>query len=304
MAKLQEFSSFCEKKACFGEYCVVNKSEELSKELDRLVKNSKNLLFRGVNEAKYQLFTSGQREYIQNDYKTIGIDYQQFVEGILKNLNDDALAKYNEAAHIEVNAAWKFAYLQHYGAPTTFLDFTESVYIALFFASHNVKLNPSNLYLDNYISLYYTEIDELPDLKEKCLGKIKKITGDENENCKDREGNRVKLIKNVLGIGALTEYALFRFSTKKKVLNFDSYSFICNIANRNMIAQEGVLIYNSDELKTLDGCIKIGCVDIHKSLLPFIEREWIDTNEFNYESLFPDEYRIAQNAYMSFKKEI
>ncbi len=301
MAKLQEFSSFCDKKACFGDYRVVNKQGTLDEELGRLVNISKKLLFRGVNEAKYQLFTSSQREYILNDYKTIGVDYQRFVKGILQNLNDDALARYNEKAHIEVNAAWKFAYLQHYGAPTPYLDFTENINIALFFACHNVKLNPSNSYLDNYISLYYTKIDELPDFKRKCLEKIEEESGKRNDN---REIDRIDLIKKVLGIEALNGYALFRFPTSKKLLNLGSYSFICNIANRNMVAQEGVLVYNSDEVKTLDECIKIGCIDIHKSLLPAIKRIWIDPKQLNCETLFPDEYRIAQNAYMSFKKVI
>lgn len=128
---------------------------------------SHSVIFRGVNEAKYKLYTSIQRAFIEgriNPNETIG----SFVAKEINNIkNSPVLSKYYLSMGIPITDFLYLSFLQHYAAPTSFLDFTHNINIALYFATENVKYGDGNASycIDDYISIYWIDLTEyVPDL--------------------------------------------------------------------------------------------------------------------------------------------
>lgn len=133
--------------------------------------------FRGQPEAKFQLFNSAQRHFygkgIDQLNKTVyeGNDNNEklnffkdwtmtvIVEGlkwegavvpkILNQLN----IEYKDP-FVPINS-----YLRHYGVPTPVLDFSLIPFVALYFAIEKVNHTPSNIEIENYMSLYVVDIE-------------------------------------------------------------------------------------------------------------------------------------------------
>jgi hypothetical protein len=162
----------------------------------------------------------------------------------------------------------RLSYLRHYGVPTPVLDFTLNPFVALFFAIENIKHTPTENEIDDYLSFYIIDLNQL------CLCA---------ENFKKTE------IYEVLYKGEES------FDPFKAWTNTNSNIF----TNLNIINQEGCLISNiqfSDSLeavykvyveeyfqinnkisdedkKTLISKKIISCYNIHKGLIPVIRQK-------------------------------
>lgn len=93
-------------------------------------------------------------------------------------------------------------------------------------------------------------------------------------------------------------------SAIKAFKNIVSYLFndVIKIANLNLVAQDGCFIhympdgYNTPLEDDPDLRGKIHCVDIRKSLAPFILKE-LEKENITQGTLFPDTYILAQDAF-------
>lgn len=296
MAKLTEYASLEEKVRFYG-IChkVVNTMPQLQEELDRLLKKRELLLFRGVNEAKYRLFTSGQREYIQNEYAKVGVLYHDFMQSLLDNVDADVdLKEYNTVAKIKTNASYYFTYLQHYGACSPYIDFTTDLHTALFFSTFKMQQSPSSIDIDNYYSLYYIARKDIPFIKDR----YRQLFVETNAGTK--EGT------NGLHLDVLIRMKLFYVSWQHHSGLLGNHHYLYRMPNRNMLAQKGALVFNADdstpweELDMLKG--KIHCIDIHKSLWQKMQTQYL--HGITEEKLFPCEYRVAKQAYTDFKQTL
>jgi len=84
--------------------------------------------FRGQSEAQWKLETTFERKF-----KTKKVKNAQILEwSTIQTFKKDAIRYFDYGSPIE----W-LATMQHYGAPTRLLDFTESVMVALYFAMEN-----------------------------------------------------------------------------------------------------------------------------------------------------------------------
>ena len=116
------------------------------------------LIYRGVNEAKYKLYTSLQRQFLSN--KVNRNRYPTLFDFMNEEINqiklDKVLPKYYKALGAPVTDYLFMSFLQHYGAPTTLMDFSEDIDTALFFATQDVAYKMDRAvqnHISNYVSL-------------------------------------------------------------------------------------------------------------------------------------------------------
>jgi len=168
---LEEYTTIEEKEPFFtngGSRINVN-IEGIFDKLLEFYETGTGFIFRGCSEAKFRLYNSAQRLYMNQDlHKQVPSDhisehYKNFIAGLIencKNWNNGVVARLLKSTGIDENNALAYlSYMQHFGVPTPFLDYTFNPYVALFFAIDNLTYKPSNNEIDNYFSLYYTYTD-------------------------------------------------------------------------------------------------------------------------------------------------
>lgn len=294
MAKLTEYASLEEKARFYGNcYKAVNTASELQDELKKVALKKKKVLFRGVNEAKYKLFTSGQREYIHNEYAKVGVLYNDFMQSLLNNVDADKdLKEYNTVTKIKTNASYYFTYLQHYGACSPYIDFSTDLYVALFFSIFKMQQLPSNVDIDNFYSLYYVAKKDIPFIKDR----YRQLS----------EENQINRGETELDLKTLIRMELFYVLWQRHYGQFGNHRFLYRMPNRNMLAQKGALIFNASDSKPLEEVDvlkgKIHCIDIHKSL--WLNMQTPHLHGITEKQLFPCEYRVAKQAYTDFKQTL
>lgn len=168
-----EYNSKEDKQLTFGNQNMewidtINDYDSVKKSLEK-----NKLIYRGVNEAKYKLYTSLQRQFLSNKvnrnrYRTL-FDFMN--EEINQIKPDDVLPKYYKALGAPVTDYLYMSFLQHYGAPTTLMDFSEDIDTALYFATQDVAYKMDGAvqnHISNYVSLYWID----PNEKEEGSGLI------------------------------------------------------------------------------------------------------------------------------------
>lgn len=142
-------------------------------------------------------------------------------------------------------------------------------------------------------------------LDDSCLSKIK-LGFIDTSNKSKYDKRLLEQFKEELQSAAKSLFENKSDSAYKKFKNISLYIFIetVRIANLNLVAQDGCFIHYLpdsylkplEENETMTGIIH--CVDIHKSLAPFI-LEKLAKNEVRQESMFPDVEEMARDALKS-----
>ena len=158
---LANYESFVQKANFFEQQSI-----ETQAELDQLIaefSSKKDHLFRGMNEAKFMLYSSLQRNWILKKREAKPTDHRRFLERLVANARlyaGGAMAKYIEAHGGDYNNdVCVMSILQHYGCPTPLLDWTYNFSIALYFATLGATgtETPAAREIDRYVSVYYIE---------------------------------------------------------------------------------------------------------------------------------------------------
>lgn len=138
---------------------AVDKFSNLTEALEKVNKiNNKDAIFRGQSEAKYMLYSSLQRLWIDKKLKNHYKSYKELIDSLIHNCkiwNNGLILKYLNYFGSEENEMSILSIMQHYGVPTPMLDFTYDIYKSLFFAIESIDFSPPNSEIDNYFSVYY-----------------------------------------------------------------------------------------------------------------------------------------------------
>ena len=308
--KLDEFKTLEQKEKLFGSlYECINTKDDFDN-WEKGKRNTKNkMVFRGLKDAKLRLYTSAQREWLIRDYEKQGIKFVDFVNSILRNVKKDRLLKrYFNAFKITTNDWLYLSYLQHYGAPTPFLDFSHNLKKSLFFATDGLTTNSiTKKAIDNYFSIYYVTLNEVgkEDFSNYLefshefaveTNQIKRLDNsffEENIIFEKNFIDRILFIPNPLKIRQTKNNKIFVWS------------------NLNIVAQDGCFfLYHNCKDNTLPfesyfkeyhyNTIELHCVDIHKSLADYVRNKIKLTKK----DVYPELKELALEPYETFKKQL
>jgi hypothetical protein len=153
MSKLDEYKTIKERENSFDR-TVVTSFDELLKLLKKELKKE-NVFFRGQAQARWKIFSSIQREWIEKNLEYFHGSIDDFIEKLLlfcqEQLSKEIDTKCKEPYDVSI-----LSMLQHYGAPTPFIDFTSNPDVALYFAVNNNNFIKGDE-IDNFFSIYVIE---------------------------------------------------------------------------------------------------------------------------------------------------
>lgn len=120
-----------------------------------------DFFFRGMKEARYQLFNAAQREWLTNNVAqwSKGSDgYLSFIKKLIGEakalkLFEKVLAYYQIDYQTEADFPI-LSILQHYGAPTPLMDWSYNLDVALYFATEEVNTATASETIDGFFSIY------------------------------------------------------------------------------------------------------------------------------------------------------
>ena len=303
--KIPEYKSLQEKKEAFGDnYQRISTITELKPFLENC-KSFKDYIFRGNCEAKYKNYTSAQRRYFVNDLSVAKVDIEELIKkqiDIIKEEHKNLIDDYYNSLGIKTIDLLYLGIAQHYGGISPLLDFTTDLKTALFFLADSAEFpNLGTDDIENYASLYYVPSLEIQQIRietffsdlasgiKNMLLRIAYLPFPQPENKKNiNENVSLKLIEKIKNKPTL-------IPSKKESSSFqDNNSKIYfTIANLNLIAQKGCFVYYLPTEQTSPFEKPLHCVDVHKSLIPYIS-EYIGLKKSD---IYPDYYDIVKNAY-------
>ncbi|MFT4802364.1 MAG: hypothetical protein ACI93N_002142 [Flavobacteriaceae bacterium] len=266
-------------KALFFEQVIIQTEEDFDLIYEKN-KNTTETLYRGVSEAKWRIYSSLQRHWINEKIYEKGIDYKTFIEQLIinaKKQNGGIIEKFFKKNGINSdNDIAMLSFLQHYGCPTPLVDWSNSFKNALYFATENLtEYSGETKDIDKYFSVYYIEEKDLAssslvEIVEKGISeKQKQVEKNVVENGKSEgiselemgkffSNDRLRMVTKMLHQKSLIEFItkierLMTFPlTYFSDLNENSDIQFSLNSSMNIINQQGVFIWNSDPFKPIE----------------------------------------------------
>lgn len=331
---ISEYQTLLQKEIFF-EQVTIETEEEFDKIFEDF-KDKKETLFRGLNEAKYRLYSSLQRDWVLNKMHE-KFSYQDFLKALVQNAREQlngTLSNYLDTTNFDSgNDLAILALLQHHGCPTPLLDWTYSFKNALFFATENIQPSDSRWEIEYYFCVYYLEEEHFNQntIKEIVSEGFEKYDDELRERffkILSARGLNVETIKEILPKEMIDEMAryyqsdsIIKYMTKiERLLSLNllyfsdndprySLAFMLN-NNMNIINQQGVFTWNSSPSRPLefianeeyqkendDNNYKFSkCININKKLSGYV-REKLSEFGISSEFIYPNPYKIAKDTY-------
>lgn len=308
MGKLFEYHTL-QSKAQFYNCITINTEQEFETAFSHIKANYKDYVFRSVNEARFKLYSSAQRQWIWNDLFKNYHSYEDYINSrIVLVQNHQDIISFFSNNKISLNDFVILALLQHYSQPSPLVDFTYNPLISLFFAFDKVKPGTTGNDIDNYVSLYrlkYTHpcFCSIQDVNVHGVDTLSDILRDS-----DIPLSQIDTSKVLFDIQNLTynEYAdieiMLVHGDKMGITNIQipALGFTCtyNITNPNLRNQEGLFMLNTTEDIPLEDLIRkkhryvgplIDCYDINKELEPYIRTTYLDPAGINHSLIYPQD---------------
>lgn len=309
MGNLLEYNSLEEKKQ-FYNCTIINTEEDFNNIFKNIIDNQSNYVFRSVNEAKFKLYSSAQRQWIWNDLSNIYTSYKDYINSFIVNVQGhQRIVSFFQNNHIPLNDFVILALLQHYSQPSPLVDFTYNPLISLFFAFDNVKPGTTGNDIDNYVSLYclrhtHPWFCSIQDVNVHGANKLSDILRDSDIPLSQIDTSKVLFDTQHL---TYNEYAdieiMLVHGDKMGITNIEipALGFTCtyDITNPNLRNQEGLFILNATENIPLGELLKskhhhvnsplIDCYNINKELEPYIRSKYLDPAGINHSLIYPQD---------------
>ena len=311
--RIPEYTDLAEKEAAFGDhYKRIDSIEELKDflSLDKVLNDN---IFRGVCEAKYKNFTSAQRMYMVNDlWQTASIEglIQKQIESMLTEY-DNLLGDYYDSLNIAPNDFLYLGISQHFGGVSPLLDFTHNLNTALFFMTDGAIFPPQGVDdIGNYSSLYYANCNMFNNFNELLKQIASKVQDKINKMAKNNDLS-VEIKDNIITF--LARFENYKSFDMKVVIPNDNeiiripingkdigLSGTFSISNLNIVAQQGCFVFYLPTAPLLSLETPLCCIDIHKSLVPYI-KEYIKLKKSD---IYPNEYEFVKDSYIKALRNI
>ena len=333
--RLSEYETLLQKEIFYDQTNV--ETEKEFEEVFEKYNNRKDILFRGLSEAKYRLYSSLQRQWITMKLYEKHKSYQEFLERLLSNARQEqagALSKYLKSTGFDPeNDLAVLSFLQHHGCPTPLLDWTYNFCNALYFATENVKTSEGKHEIDDYICVYFLEEEflEKNSMKEIVESGLKENNAKFKQGVQDNMKSKgftdeqiaqtfpdeyvTDIFLMLHGKGAMTfmtkvdkliTLPILYFSDENK--NFKLKYYLNN--NMNIVNQQGVFTWNSNPTKPIEHVANEEYNSMHKeSTYRFSQCININKRLANYvkekltsfgvtkDFIYPDPWKISQATF-------
>ena len=305
------YESFEEKSEVFKENFKIDSEEEVDSIVSMYSSQEKNFLYRGINTATYKLYSSSQVQWMLSDAiskKTNIEDYYNFImDSIELTRENDRVKQYIKDNGISDNDLFILALMQHYGMPSPVLDFSHSIFGALYFAWDKCDrtLSDTQTQLSDYISLYV--INKKIDWVNCSVQNVMRNSAEQLNDMLQKD--------KLFTAGMVDTKDVEKEFLKLPYLKFKDWNFVAvednpenpvkisipalkfdceyQIINDRIISQQGMFIANNTLDKPLvelmnDWCKEkyFVCYNIHKRLLDYIKQKYFDTNDINEERMY------------------
>lgn len=124
MGNLNEYKTQAEKER-FYNYIKIETEQEFDKHFNQIQTNSKGYAFRSINEAKFKLYSSAQRQWIWNDLSNTHPSFCNYILLFINKIRQNGnIISFFDANKIPINDFVILALLQHYRQPSPLIDIT------------------------------------------------------------------------------------------------------------------------------------------------------------------------------------
>lgn len=305
------YESFEEKSEVFKENFKIDNEEEVDSIVSMYSSHEKDFLYRGINTATYKLYSSSQVQWMLSDAiskKTNIEDYCNFImDSIELTRENNRVKQYIKDNGISDNDLFILALMQHYGMPSPVLDFSHSIFGALYFAWDKCDrtLSDTQTQLSDYISLYV--INKKIDWVNCSVQNVMRNSAEQLNDMLQKD--------KLFTAGMVDTKDVEKEFLKLPYLKFKDWNFVAvednpenpvkisipalkfdceyQIINDRIISQQGMFIANNTLDKPLvelmnDWCKEkyFVCYNIHKKLLDYIKQKYFDTNDINEERMY------------------
>jgi hypothetical protein len=318
MGKLLSFSSLKDKQEHFSNkrFYEINTKTEFDEWFhyytsEKSEGKRSDFIFRGMSDARFKLYTSAQREWIQNDMEEwANGKYLQFVDDMIQGAKKYPLIKkvFDVYGYSDTEREFPIlSILQHYWAPTPLMDWTYNINVALFFATENLSSGNGNGDISNYFSIYRinkskyrNELLNIRDILNDELPSFETFS-DLGERPNEPNSNTIFYISdfdesNAYGTTPQSDIKILKGATAT------------SIYNQNIIPQEGLFIFNPFSQKTIDEIFNVdltqdgwnlaltpfSCFNIKKDLAEYVRRHIKQTFNIGKSFIYPTLYDDAK----------
>ena len=327
--KIPNYLSLDEKKNSFKDYRCINNIQDFKQWYESL--RNDGSIFRGMSESKYKNYTSAQRHNIMADYEDLPFQTQTMLElDELRKSNDKLLERHCKNLRMPCTDLYLLSFAQHYGGIAPMLDFTEDFNTALFFMTDGASFpsggsgDESCNDISNYCSFYYIKNSEISRTSE-FLHAWDKSHEEKGEDVEVPQVINIQgvidyliskgVIKNNSDLDSILSYKVLcnfvicpAFSQNERMIplliennpisideNGKTSSFFLTITNLNIESQHGCFLLHTHYDYPLEK--ELSCVDIHKSIIPFIEQTILAPKGINKKSIYPSEESIVKDSF-------
>jgi len=286
--KLSTFETIDEKRNAY-KYEQINSFDDAINKIEKMseLKKTRPIYFRGLADGSWKIFSFAQREWITRELDIQYASYFDFISQFL-NFTKNKYALYLRSSCKIVTDISAFSSLQHYGAPTPFVDWTSDFNVALYFATQTNALCLGGE-TSSFVSVYWLEVGNGASTPNNDLYSLSKLI----ENYNQSLNNAVQSV----GRSPLRPEIFYKNATQFDVWKkfpilwiSESEKDYLKISNPRRDLQGGAFVYSSDPNKSLDEIFngksmnnvhvqynglllpKIHCIDIHKSLIPKLKK--------------------------------
>lgn len=250
-------------------------------------------IYRGQSQAKYKLYNSAQRIWIENDiHEWNGNNYILFLQSLINLMKNKLLFqkvfKYYKLKSNERDFPL-LSILQHYGAPTPLMDWTYNIDVALYFGTENVEVSYSSKPIDKYFSVYSVNRNNHNNYEiQNLFGWSKGIFPE---------------LSSFISLDEKTKKVFFISDFEKEKVpkkRFKENRPITTYYNLNILPQEGLFLFSPVPDIPIEDMFDnvylnpFHCVNIKKDLAEYIRRK-IEFKGVDSKFIYPDLNNFCAN---------
>ncbi|WP_175545434.1 FRG domain-containing protein [Fibrobacter sp. UWB12] len=151
---LSVFNTIEQKRNAY-EYRQAFSFEDVQKTLQQVsTEGDGKTFFRGVAEGAWKIYSFAQREWITKELNYRFGSFEDFMSLFLEYSKTTESIRLNHFCKVVADPS-VFSVLQHYGAPTPFIDWTSDYNVALYFATHSSNGICSGYETNSFVSVYW-----------------------------------------------------------------------------------------------------------------------------------------------------